>query len=203
MGKRIGQERLGTLRRDGLGRTARYGMMAAMSALACSGRTRSVQPAPRDDVEGGGGQGGSAMTPTDSGGTVPAGSASASAGSATGGRASSRPPGRAHPATCAEAAEGAGGCVSDADCVPGTICVCDGRSDLGECVPSNCVTDADCGAGLHCAYYVDPCSRSGLAYACQRAEDRCDSMFDCDGLICGVRPGAAHRECLPDCRSTQ
>ena len=75
------------------------------------------------------------------------------------------------------------GCVEDADCGPGRICLCSGNTDHGgECVQSSCKSDADCGKGLLCASYGQVCS-SALAFACQKPDDECLSDADCPQFI--------------------
>jgi hypothetical protein len=76
------------------------------------------------------------------------------------------------------------GCVDDADCGAGFICLC---TDLesptgGSCQPSNCKTDKNCGDGYLCASYNGSCSPDG--YACQKSNDACLVDADCLGGAC-------------------
>ena len=78
------------------------------------------------------------------------------------------------------------GCVSDAECGSGAICVC--GDPVGLCVPATCKSDADCGPGLVCAEYaVGVVGCGGSTYfACQTPEDTCavDTMCQSSGGIC-------------------
>jgi hypothetical protein len=67
------------------------------------------------------------------------------------------------------------GCLTDAECRPGTICVCD--APVGRCVESTCKTDDDCDPDMLCA---ESRSDSGtLRFACQKAGDECIKDADC------------------------
>jgi hypothetical protein len=84
------------------------------------------------------------------------------------------------------------GCVTDDDCGPGRICLCDGPSPTGgKCRSSDCRTDADCGPGYLCATYSVACG--GPAFACQRATDECTKDDDCGFDYCGFN--GEHRQC--------
>lgn len=76
------------------------------------------------------------------------------------------------------------GCLTDADCDDGRVCVC--TSEIGECRVSNCVTDADCGDGFLCAERTDTTGCGLPTYACQTAEDTCVTDDDCraSGNMC-------------------
>ncbi len=67
-----------------------------------------------------------------------------------------------------------GGCASDAECAPGSICAPPGAWNalVGTCIAASCITDADCGDRL--------CASTGESkFACQRGGDECDSQWDC------------------------
>lgn len=73
------------------------------------------------------------------------------------------------------------GCVSDADCTPGNVCLC--ADPIGQCVAANCKSDADCGDGLCIG------SKSGQSpfhplfapdgFHCQTPDDECLGDADC------------------------
>jgi hypothetical protein len=66
------------------------------------------------------------------------------------------------------------GCSTDAECGPGSVCLCDEPDSPtgGACRPSNCRTDANCADGYRCASYGDACGGPG-AFACQGPSDEC------------------------------
>ncbi len=68
------------------------------------------------------------------------------------------------------------GCVVDADCGAGKVCVC--GSLVGQCAPALCATDADC-AGRLCGDYVSSPGCGGMAFACQTEADECAAGSDC------------------------
>lgn len=68
------------------------------------------------------------------------------------------------------------GCVVDADCGAGQVCVC--GSPVGQCAPALCATDADC-AGQLCGDYVSSPGCGGMAFACQTETDECAAGSDC------------------------
>jgi hypothetical protein len=87
------------------------------------------------------------------------------------------------------------GCVQDADCEAGNICVCgDPSTHGGECQPSDCTTDADCGDGARCASLVGPCGSP--AFHCQTAQDACAAPKDCAGSVCYFDEGTRARACF-------
>lgn len=82
------------------------------------------------------------------------------------------------------------GCVVDADCDDGEICVC--GEVIGSCAPASCKEDADCESEL-CASYDEECGPSG--FACQSREDDCASTADCpSGQTCYWT--GDHRACV-------
>jgi hypothetical protein len=69
------------------------------------------------------------------------------------------------------------GCVTDADCDEGSVCLC--GEDIGQCYSATCSTDADCGAGYLCADYETSPGCPQTAIACQTAADTCAVNADC------------------------
>ena len=58
------------------------------------------------------------------------------------------------------------GCVTDAECRAGSICVC--GDPVGTCLSSQCTTDADCKLGLMCTSFR-------IGSACELLPARCDA----------------------------
>lgn len=83
------------------------------------------------------------------------------------------------------------GCVSDADCGAGKICMC--GSPVGKCVTATCTTDADCDGGL-CATSTVPgaCQEDGTRFDCQSPNDSCMTPEDCppQQRYCGINGGS-------------
>ena len=75
------------------------------------------------------------------------------------------------------------GCVSDADCQAGSICLC--GEPIGQCVLATCSVDADCGPGSLCAGESE--------FRCQTGADECLANSQCPGDICDWRED--HRVC--------
>jgi hypothetical protein len=73
------------------------------------------------------------------------------------------------------------GCLSDADCTTGSICLC--GDPIGTCVSATCASDADCGAGLRCQRY-ESIACGGTGFACQTPDDQCGSNADCAAGRC-------------------
>lgn len=82
------------------------------------------------------------------------------------------------------------GCVTDADCGAGKLCVC--GDPVGRCAPATCRTDADCGAGQLCARHFPQAPGYG-AFACTTARDACSFDCDCDSAD-GARRICLHQE---------
>lgn len=87
------------------------------------------------------------------------------------------------------------GCVNDAECGPGFICLCTepGSPTGGACQPSDCKTDQNCGPGYLCASYNGSCSPDG--YACQTPTDTCLVDADCMGGACEWSQQLQKRAC--------
>ncbi len=91
------------------------------------------------------------------------------------------------------------GCVNDAECGEGSICVC--GEPIGYCASATCTSDADCFAGYHCASYDSSGGCGILSFACQEPADTCLSTADCtspDGVTlgpCNILNGNS-RECM-------
>ena len=87
------------------------------------------------------------------------------------------------------------GCVQDADCNAGQICLC--GDPVGNCMlATDCTSDADCGTGLHCAGVVGDCG--AVIFACQTRADTCATDTDCTPNTCRVDVDAGGRACDPD-----
>ncbi len=71
-------------------------------------------------------------------------------------------------------------CVRDADCSPGSICVC--GDPAGQCETAYC-NAGTCPSGFACAEYADHCSRS---FGCETNADQCEVNADCNNAQCAV-----------------
>jgi hypothetical protein len=69
------------------------------------------------------------------------------------------------------------GCLVDADCNAGYVCVC--GPNIGQCAFAECGTDADCGASSLCGSYEYNPHCGGTRFACQLPEDLCAGDLDC------------------------
>ena len=69
-----------------------------------------------------------------------------------------------------------GGCLSDADCDPGSICMC--GEPLGRCMQADCTSDADCDQGLCIATPVEV-NCAPRRFVCQTSADACAGDNDC------------------------
>lgn len=80
------------------------------------------------------------------------------------------------------------GCIRDADCAQGQICLC--GDPMGRCVSSTCITDQACGQGTCLSYEAMP-GCSVTAFACQQLGDTCVSDADCaaTGGMCSLVDG--------------
>jgi hypothetical protein len=88
-------------------------------------------------------------------------------------------------------------CLTDDDCGPGGVCLCDGRGN--HCVQAKCSTDADCGPGSLCKppTWIFDCSYGSgvfLGYACTTPNDACIDDRDCAGG-CVFVPGEGRWAC--------
>jgi hypothetical protein len=72
------------------------------------------------------------------------------------------------------------GCVKDADCTTGSVCLC--GDPVGRCVPATCSTGADCASGFDCAEYQAQAGCFSAEFACQAPSDTCASDADCAGF---------------------
>jgi hypothetical protein len=96
------------------------------------------------------------------------------------------------------------GCVTDADCGAGQVCLC--GPNIGECRPASCSTDADCADGALCGSYEDEPFCGSIAFACQIPRDQCSGDLDCNvGGACTIEHGASpesvaggHRSCAAE-----
>lgn len=75
------------------------------------------------------------------------------------------------------------GCVGDAACAVGQLCLCGSLIErfgpeipTGVCIDVGCRTDAECGDGLLCVSYFE---HEELKFACQTPDDDCDCGDDC------------------------
>jgi hypothetical protein len=68
------------------------------------------------------------------------------------------------------------GCVTDADCGAGSVCMC--GDPVGHCVTASCSSTADCEGGS-CSEYITLPGCGGAAFACQTPDDECASDADC------------------------
>jgi hypothetical protein len=70
------------------------------------------------------------------------------------------------------------GCLQDADCSEGTVCLCGDLIGHCETAPA-CKSDKDCTGGTLCTQY-DSCPGVPVhAFACQTTNDKCETDADC------------------------
>ncbi len=90
------------------------------------------------------------------------------------------------------------GCLQDADCRDGTVCLCGDLIGQCEQAPS-CKSDKDCTGGMLCTQYDSCPGVPGVnSFACQSANDKCDTDADCTGTnaqFCTVE-NDGHRDCV-------
>lgn len=104
------------------------------------------------------------------------------------------------PSTTGAPTEDGVGCVKDADCGAGKICVC---GEVSSCAVATCTTDADCGAGFVCrGYSTSVCDGPGVVlpdgFACQTPDDVCSNWQECkDGMRCGGSSGSFQCDVQP------
>lgn len=89
------------------------------------------------------------------------------------------------------------GCVSDATCPTGSICLC--GEPIGYCVSSSCTSDASCATGL-CSTDTWRVGSGCPApeFSCQGANDECGGDKDCSapGFACATPLPHGPRSCL-------
>lgn len=68
-------------------------------------------------------------------------------------------------------------CAKDADCSPGSICLCD-RDNGNTCVQSECRIDSDCGLRGYCSSNRTDCGEFE-GYHCHTPKDTCVNDADC------------------------
>ena len=87
-------------------------------------------------------------------------------------------------------------CATDADCGPGSVCMC--GDPAGVCVPAGCQTAADCGSGQECTSWDPTLGCLYLEFACTTPSDQCGGDADCppEASFCAVALDG-HRECVP------
>lgn len=86
------------------------------------------------------------------------------------------------------------GCVQDADCAAGQICLC--GNPVGQCVSATCTVDQDCGQGLCLSYQAMPGCPS-LGFSCQAQGDTCASDSDCACMAGQCALVGANHQCQP------
>jgi hypothetical protein len=94
------------------------------------------------------------------------------------------------------------GCVRDADCAAGSVCLC--GDPVGTCVSASCTTDADCD-DLLCvsSLLVQPCGdTSHGAFVCQTRDDICRGLDDCMAPSPGAPTSCLSTSGKRQCRST-
>ncbi len=90
------------------------------------------------------------------------------------------------------------GCTTDAECDPGSICMCE--DPVGRCVLASCTSNADCKEGALCAEYVPTSTCDTIAFACQDELDECQMDRDCEDskhctIVMSSEGASAHRTC--------
>ncbi len=70
------------------------------------------------------------------------------------------------------------GCVNDAECGSGSVCVC--GDPVGICQPAECATASDCEGGELCVGATrEYCGTLGMTFVCESPTDQCNSDADC------------------------
>lgn len=86
------------------------------------------------------------------------------------------------------------GCLTDADCGDGNICIC--GSPVGHCAQADCTDDTSCEENMLCSSYITEPGCGGIAYRCQTPEDECGGDADClEGEQCSS--DGAKKLCKP------
>jgi hypothetical protein len=119
------------------------------------------------------------------------------------------------PVTCVDSPAGkvcgADQCATDADCAPGSACVCladvvirppgNGSGGLrpysNQCLPADCRVDSDCGDHGACSPTKNLyCSVTIIGYQCHTCEDSCVDDADCEqGSYCVFAPEVGKWAC--------
>jgi hypothetical protein len=88
-------------------------------------------------------------------------------------------------------------CQSDADCDPGSICLCTGTGG-GVCVRASCTTDADC-HGTFCASASSDGCLAPPQFHCFSASEGCKVDSDCSPTqYCQFDSISGKRRCAPN-----
>jgi len=95
-------------------------------------------------------------------------------------------------------------CATDADCMDGNVCVCNGvvESDrqVAACAPAECATGDDCASG-ECAIssFFNGCFYE-VQLSCRDESDICRTDADCNGSSCALINGTPDWQCtFPNC----
>jgi hypothetical protein len=82
------------------------------------------------------------------------------------------------------------GCVIDAECAAGQVCVC--GDPVGRCETAHCTSNADCGDGFACLQWQgDACP--GYDVSCETSRDQCRTDEDCNpGQSCYLEDDGRH-----------
>ncbi len=76
------------------------------------------------------------------------------------------------------------GCSVDADCVPGSLCVCgpERRRSDAACVPAACASGADCDSGICAVSIYDDDCYADHRVTCKTSDDECSSDDECPAV---------------------
>jgi hypothetical protein len=81
------------------------------------------------------------------------------------------------------------GCVSDADCEPGTVCACAGvMGESAQCLPAECSTSEGCDGGLCGLSFFSGICGDSYSLACAATDDECHVDADCGEAECPNGP---------------
>ena len=91
------------------------------------------------------------------------------------------------------------GCVTDAECGAGQICLC--GNPTGRCVAATgCTVDSDCGGVSSASGTTNPCDKT--RFACQTPADACGGDLDCPSTgcpECACQKNGTKAVCLSKC----